>query len=75
MANIDVTGIINDVTLALAAYEKLHAIWASSNPGKTEDDFRAELRSDSTLNITDASAQLVADGWVLSSDGRTWTKP
>jgi hypothetical protein len=75
MANIDVTGIINDVTLALAAYEKLHAIWSTSNPGKTEDDFRSDLRAGANLNIVDASAQLVADGWVLSPDGRTWTKP
>ena len=75
MANIDVPGILNDVTLALAAYDKLRGIWMASNPGKTEDDFRADLRNSSNVNIVDASAQLVADGWVLSPDGRTWTKP
>jgi hypothetical protein len=75
MASIDVPGILNDVTLALAAYEKLKGIWTAQNPGKTEDDFRADLRNSSNVNIVDASAQLIADGWVLSPDGRTWTKP
>lgn len=78
---IDLTAINTAVTLVAtvapeltAAYTVLFGIWSRVNPGKTEDDFRAYLRTASQANIDDTAAQLLKDGWTQDADGR-WTPP
>jgi hypothetical protein len=61
--------------IAIAAYTVLKGIWQSTNPGKPEADYLAYLQTASQANIDDTSARLIADGYVASADGKTWTKP
>jgi hypothetical protein len=57
-----------------AAYSLLKVIWMRTNPGKTEDDYRAYLRSTSHANIDDSAAILRADGFEPDGAGG-WKKP
>lgn len=68
------TSVSADVAAAMTAYALLKSIWLRMNPGKTEQDFLDYLQTSSQSNIDDASAQLLSDGWVLSADGKTWSK-
>ena len=60
--------------LALTAFQALKTIFLRTNPGKTEADYIAYLKTSAQANIDDTEAILQADGWTENADG-SWTKP
>lgn len=56
------------------AIDQLWGIWSARNPGKSFEDFIADLRQ-SAAELKDLAAeQLAARGYVQAEDG-TWYKP
>lgn len=52
----------------------VRTIWLAQNPGKTEAEWIGGLMAASNDLTLAADAQLLADGWTLSTEGK-WTPP
>ena len=65
-----------DVALAVTAYNLLHGIWTTMNPGKTEADYQAYLQTASQTNVDTTAAYLTSQGYVETPPGSgNWAKP
>lgn len=65
-----------DVAIAVTAYNLLHSIWTTMNPGKTEADYKAYLATASQTNIDTTAAYLTAQGYIETPAGSgNWAKP
>lgn len=65
-----------DIAIALTAYNLLHGIWTTLNPGKTEADYQTYLSTASQTNIDTTAGLLRAHGFVETPPGSgNWAKP
>jgi hypothetical protein len=62
------------ITIGDAAIRALWGIWSARNPGKTFDEYIAELRADAQAVQLLAAEKLTERGFVQAADG-TWYKP
>jgi len=73
-ANVLLPQVAGIITIGDVAIRTLWGIWSERNPGRTFEEYIAELRSDAEAVQTLAAAQLTARGFVQAADG-SWYKP
>lgn len=73
-ANVLLPQITTLVSLGAFAIDQLWGIWSERNPGKTFEEFIADLRSNAAELKDVAGDALKARGFVQAADG-SWYKP